>query len=140
MVALLKSVYLHCVAGGHHILLRQKTTIFQRSHRDYSRPKGVKIRCVLWPQHFVLQDRSILLSLLLQMNTDAAPHCYAVGGGSNILLWQKITTFRCGRRPQHFRGHRLLTVRGRHGLLCPLATAVQHFKSQDRSMALLCCD
>ena len=55
----LKSVYLYCVAGGHHILLQQKATIFQGSHRDYSRTEGITVRCVLWPQlHSISNHRS----------------------------------------------------------------------------------
>ena len=59
-------------------------------------------------------------------------YLYCVAGGHHILLQQKATTFQ--------RSHRLLTDRGHHDSLCPLATAAHHFKSQDRIMSLCCCD
>ena len=52
---ILAEVTTYDCGGGHNIWLWQKTTTFQRSHKDYSRPEGITACWVLWPQLTVFQ-------------------------------------------------------------------------------------
>ena len=55
----------------------------------------------------------------------------------DFIVWPDGSTFCCGRRPQHLRGHSLFAARVRHDSLYPLATA---FNLPERSITLCCCD